>query len=173
MTKEPSSTCKIQRKGKLRGLAKNIAMCCNNCNSTLSASSNTKRNLKSTGGEAKWVRSSRSLQKLKLLQRTSSLWRYIKTTNIRLFTVNENSLAAAMGGRTFASIYFFTGDSAIFVAKLWIYFRLKRTSASQCWLIFTLVNTTLLFWIFFKRWIPTTESRSRKSPSSSQTRVWN
>lgn len=140
----------------------------------MSASSNTKRNLKSTGGEANWVRSSRFFQKLKLLQRTKFILTIYKNHKYSPFHFERKQLyTVAMGGRALSSIYFFTGGRAIFVVKLWIYLKRKRTSTSQSWSISAVLNITFLFWIFFKQLILTTESRSRISPSLSQTRVWN
>lgn len=104
----------------------------------------------------------------------SSHWRYTKNHKYSPFHFERKQLyTVAMGGRALSSIYFFTGGRAIFVVKLWIYLKRKRTSTSQSWSISAVLNITFPFWIFFKQLILTTESRSRISPSLSQTRVWN
>lgn len=63
----------------------------------MSASLNTKRNWQATGGRRNKKVRKALFKKPKLLQREKfKIYAIPKTTNIRLFTVNENSLAQSL-----------------------------------------------------------------------------
>lgn len=81
----------------------------------LSASFKHKAKLQATGG-----RRSRAIEKRlskSLKEKKFKIYAIPKTTNIRLFTVNENSPENLYGRPNLSLIYFFVSHGSIFEAK--------------------------------------------------------